>query len=98
MVLRNPAANSGRHANISLTRVAHKHAGPPPTQPTTPQCNQPVERKFVPHPLTNRSPYQWSVYRASISSAYLAVMGRRFSFIVGVSSSPPGAHGSLRTW
>src|SRR3954470_830173 len=31
-------------------------------------------------------------YSASISLSYLRSIGRRFSFIVGVSSSPPGGH------
>ena len=35
-----------------------------------------------------------SEYSPTISSAYFALIGLRLSFIVGVSSSPPGSHGS----
>ena len=37
------------------------------------------------------------VYIASICEAYFSAIGLRFSFIVGVSSSPPGSQSSLRT-
>ena len=60
MVLRAPPGGS---AHISLTRVAHSIAGPPPTQAdhTFPSPTSPAKgRKFVTHPLTNRSPYQAS--------------------------------------
>ena len=36
-------------------------------------------------------------YSASISASYLRSIGRRFSFIVGVSSSPPGTHSPSST-
>ena len=38
---------------------------------------------------------QPQAYIASISSAYFAAIGLRFSFIVGVSSSPPGSQSPL---
>ena len=36
-------------------------------------------------------PHRYLRYIASISSAYFSAIGLRLSFIVGVSSSPPGA-------
>ena len=41
--------------------------------------------------LPRRCDPQRSPYSASISRSYLASIGRRLSFIVGVSSSPPGS-------
>jgi hypothetical protein len=34
---------------------------------------------------------RYESYRASISDAYFSAIGLRLSFIVGVSSSPPGS-------
>jgi hypothetical protein len=42
-------------------------------------------------------PFRYRVYIASISEAYFCAIGLRLSFIVGVSSSPPGNQSSLST-
>ena len=76
--------------------AAGAHAGPAPGLPLEPQLGHRAgdggpRALRAPDRLTGAAPAPTSAYIASIVSAYLASIGLRLSFIVGVSSSPPGS-------